>query len=83
MVNEGMPAEMSDANPYSRVVAHNNMGVIKDIQQLRERTVMIVGLGGLGRYKVSLTFAYLKFVLDVLRLIILIRVVIGNGTERL
>mmetsp|Transcript_8705 Transcript_8705/g.22186 ORF Transcript_8705/g.22186 Transcript_8705/m.22186 type:complete len:532 (-) Transcript_8705:341-1936(-) len=37
-----------DSNPYSRLMALKKMGVVKNYEQIREKTVIIVGVGGVG-----------------------------------
>lgn len=43
-----MSAEVVDSNPYSRLMALQRMGVVKDYERIREQTVAIVGIGGVG-----------------------------------
>lgn len=37
-----------DSNPYSRLMALQKMGVVKDYQKIRACTVAVVGIGGVG-----------------------------------
>ena len=37
-----------DSNPYSRLMALQKMGVVKDYAQIRNKTVLVVGVGGVG-----------------------------------
>ena len=37
-----------DSNPYSRLMALKKMGVVKNYEQIRTKTVVIVGVGGVG-----------------------------------
>lgn len=43
-----MSGEVVDSNPYSRLMALQRMGIVKDYERIRERTVAIVGIGGVG-----------------------------------
>ena len=43
-----MSAEVSDSNPYSRLMALKRMGIVQDYGRIREKTVMVVGVGGVG-----------------------------------
>lgn len=43
-----MSDEVSDSNPYSRLMALKKMHVVQDYEKIREYTVMIVGIGGVG-----------------------------------
>lgn len=45
---ETMSAEVRDDNPYSRLMALQRMGVVTNYQRIRECTVVIVGVGGVG-----------------------------------
>eukprot|EP00929_Paragymnodinium_shiwhaense_P121220 TRINITY_DN93388_c0_g1_i1.p1 TRINITY_DN93388_c0_g1~~TRINITY_DN93388_c0_g1_i1.p1 ORF type:complete len:401 (-),score=93.77 TRINITY_DN93388_c0_g1_i1:87-1289(-) len=45
---EKMSAEVRDDNPYSRLLALQRMGVVNDYERIREKTVLIVGIGGVG-----------------------------------
>jgi len=44
-----MSAEVRDDNPYSRLMALQRMGVVKDYERIRDFAVVVVGLGGIGR----------------------------------
>lgn len=37
-----------DSNPYSRLMALQRMGIVKDYERIRDKTVAIVGIGGVG-----------------------------------
>lgn len=37
---------MVDSNPYSRLMALQKMGVVEDYEDIRNKTVVIVGVGG-------------------------------------
>ncbi|EPB78757.1 ThiF family protein [Ancylostoma ceylanicum] len=37
-----------DSNPYSRLMALKRMGIVKDYEKIREKTVAVVGIGGVG-----------------------------------
>jgi len=37
-----------DTNPYSRLMALKKMGIVKNYEDIRHKTVMVVGVGGVG-----------------------------------
>ncbi|EDW82851.1 uncharacterized protein Dwil_GK10218 [Drosophila willistoni] len=43
-----MSAEVVDSNPYSRLMALQRMNIVKDYERIREKTVAVVGVGGVG-----------------------------------
>ncbi len=43
-----MSAEVVDSNPYSRLMALQRMGIVHNYQRIREKTIAIVGIGGVG-----------------------------------
>jgi hypothetical protein len=43
-----MSAEVVDSNPYSRLMALQRMGIVKDYERIRYKTVAVVGMGGVG-----------------------------------
>ncbi|KAF6257997.1 hypothetical protein COO60DRAFT_1270985 [Scenedesmus sp. NREL 46B-D3] len=43
-----MSAEVVDSNPYSRLMALQRMGIVKDYERIRTKTVAVVGVGGVG-----------------------------------
>jgi len=43
-----MSAEVTDDNPYSRLMALQRMGIVENYQEIRQKSVMIVGVGGVG-----------------------------------
>jgi ubiquitin-like modifier-activating enzyme 5 len=45
---ELMSAEVRDDNPYSRLMALQRMGVVTNYHHIRECTVAVVGVGGVG-----------------------------------
>ncbi|XP_067910538.1 ubiquitin-like modifier-activating enzyme 5 isoform X1 [Heterodontus francisci] len=45
---ERMSAEVVDSNPYSRLMALKRMGIVTDYEKIREFTVAVVGVGGVG-----------------------------------
>ena len=45
---EKMSAEVVDTNPYSRLMALQRMGIVKEYERIRQFSVMIVGVGGVG-----------------------------------
>lgn len=44
----GMSAEVVDSNPYSRLMALKRMGIVTNYEHIRNLSVLIVGLGGIG-----------------------------------
>lgn len=44
-----MSAEVCDDNPYSRLMALQRMGVVRDYERVRSLAVAVVGVGGVGR----------------------------------
>lgn len=45
---EKMSAEVVDSNPYSRLMALQRMGIVKDYERIRDKAVAVVGIGGVG-----------------------------------
>ncbi|CAJ0581442.1 unnamed protein product, partial [Mesorhabditis spiculigera] len=43
-----MSSEVVDSNPYSRLMALKRMGIVKNYEAIREKTVVVVGVGGVG-----------------------------------
>jgi len=43
-----MSSEVVDSNPYSRLMALKRMGIVNNYEKIREYTVAIVGVGGVG-----------------------------------
>lgn len=43
-----MSAEVVDSNPYSRLMALQRMGIVKNYEDIRLYTVVVVGVGGVG-----------------------------------
>ena len=43
-----MSAEVRDDNPYSRLMALKKMGIVQNYERIRDLSVLIVGLGGIG-----------------------------------
>jgi ubiquitin-like modifier-activating enzyme 5 len=43
-----MSAEVVDSNPYSRLMALQRMGVVENYERIRDYSVAIVGIGGVG-----------------------------------
>eukprot|EP01025_Chloroclados_australasicus_P044121 TRINITY_DN47579_c0_g1_i2.p1 TRINITY_DN47579_c0_g1~~TRINITY_DN47579_c0_g1_i2.p1 ORF type:complete len:468 (+),score=73.48 TRINITY_DN47579_c0_g1_i2:104-1507(+) len=43
-----MSAEVVDSNPYSRLMALQRMGIVDNYEAIRQKTVAIVGIGGVG-----------------------------------
>ncbi|KAL3318277.1 Ubiquitin-like modifier-activating enzyme 5 [Cichlidogyrus casuarinus] len=43
-----MSAEVVDSNPYSRLMALQRMGIVENYAQIRDKTVAVVGVGGVG-----------------------------------
>lgn len=45
---EHMSSEVVDSNPYSRLMALKRMGIVNNYEDIRKKTVAIVGVGGVG-----------------------------------
>jgi len=45
---DAMSSEVNDMNPYSRLMALQRMGIVKNYEDIRNYTVIIVGVGGVG-----------------------------------
>lgn len=43
-----MSAEVVDSNPYSRLMALKRMGIVDNYERIRDFTVAVVGVGGVG-----------------------------------
>lgn len=43
-----MSSEVVDSNPYSRLMALQRMGIVKDYERIRGKSVAVVGVGGVG-----------------------------------
>ena len=43
-----MSGEVVDSNPYSRLMALQRMGIVEDYERICQKTVAIVGIGGVG-----------------------------------
>jgi ubiquitin-like modifier-activating enzyme 5 len=43
-----MSTEVRDDNPYSRLMALQKMGVVKNYEDIRTFSVLIIGIGGIG-----------------------------------
>ncbi|KAK6642680.1 Ubiquitin-like modifier-activating enzyme 5 [Polyplax serrata] len=43
-----MSAEVVDSNPYSRLMALKRMGVVDNYEDIRKKSVAVVGVGGVG-----------------------------------
>ncbi|KAL6775868.1 UBA5 [Auxenochlorella protothecoides x Auxenochlorella symbiontica] len=43
-----MSDEVVDSNPYSRLMALQRMGIVTNYQAIRQKTVAVVGMGGVG-----------------------------------
>jgi len=43
-----MSSEVVDANPYSRLMALKRMGIVDNYERIRDFTVAVVGVGGVG-----------------------------------
>ncbi|XP_058088179.1 ubiquitin-like modifier-activating enzyme 5 isoform X2 [Magnolia sinica] len=46
--SKDMSAEVVDSNPYSRLMALQMMGIVEKYERIREFSVAIVGIGGVG-----------------------------------
>ncbi|EGG24792.1 UBA/THIF-type NAD/FAD binding fold-containing protein [Cavenderia fasciculata] len=45
---QSMSSEVVDSNPYSRLMALKKMGIVNNYEDIRTKSVIIVGLGGIG-----------------------------------
>ncbi|KAL2932812.1 Ubiquitin-like modifier-activating enzyme 5 [Bienertia sinuspersici] len=45
---QDMDAEVVDSNPYSRLMALQRMGIVANYERIREFSVAVVGIGGVG-----------------------------------
>ncbi|PRP76488.1 DEAD (Asp-Glu-Ala-Asp) box polypeptide 54 [Planoprotostelium fungivorum] len=45
---EVMSSEVVDSNPYSRLMALKRMGIVNNYEDIRNKSVVVVGLGGVG-----------------------------------
>lgn len=45
---QAMSSEVVDSNPYSRLMALKRMGIVDNYEKIRDYTVVIVGVGGVG-----------------------------------
>jgi len=45
---QNMSSEVVDSNPYSRLMALKRMGIVDNYEEIRDKTVAIVGVGGVG-----------------------------------
>ncbi|CAM8922109.1 unnamed protein product [Rhodiola kirilowii] len=45
---QNMSVEVVDSNPYSRLMALQRMGIVENYERIREFSVAIVGIGGVG-----------------------------------
>lgn len=43
-----MSAQVVDSNPYSRLMALQRMGIVKEYEKIRDFSIAIVGVGGVG-----------------------------------
>ena len=43
-----MSSEVTDSNPYSRLMALKRMGIVSNYEDIRLKSVLIVGIGGIG-----------------------------------
>lgn len=43
-----MSAEVVDSNPYSRLMALQRMGIVQEYERIRDKSVAVVGVGGVG-----------------------------------
>lgn len=45
---DNMSSEVVDSNPYSRLMALKRMGIVNNYEKIRNYTVAVVGIGGVG-----------------------------------
>ncbi len=43
-----MSSEVVDSNPYSRLMALKRMGIASNYEDIRLKSVVIIGIGGIG-----------------------------------
>lgn len=43
-----MSSEVVDSNPYSRLMALQRMGIVQEYERIRQKSVAVVGVGGVG-----------------------------------
>ena len=43
-----MSQEAQDSNPYSRLMALKRMGIVENYERIRDVSVIVVGIGGIG-----------------------------------
>jgi len=43
-----LESTVADWNPYSRLMALQRMGVVEDYERIRDMSIIVVGLGGIG-----------------------------------
>ena len=43
-----MSGQVVDSNPYSRLMALKRMGIVENYEKIRDFTVAVVGVGGVG-----------------------------------
>jgi ubiquitin-like modifier-activating enzyme 5 len=43
-----MSSEVVDSNPYSRLMALKRMGIVSNYEKIRDCSVAVVGVGGVG-----------------------------------
>ena len=43
-----MSSQVVDSNPYSRLMALKRMGIVENYEKIRDYTVAVVGVGGVG-----------------------------------
>lgn len=44
----GMSEEVKDDNPYSRLMALKKMGIVENYADIKTKSVLIIGVGGIG-----------------------------------
>ena len=44
----GMSEEVHNENPYSRLMALERMGVVENYADIQKKTVLVIGVGGVG-----------------------------------
>lgn len=48
-ISHAVLQQVVDSNPYSRLMALKRMGIVAEYERIRDFSVIIVGLGGIGR----------------------------------
>ena len=50
--------QVVDSNPYSRLMALKRMGIVENYEKIRDYTVVVVGVGGVGSVTAEMLTRY-------------------------